>query len=57
MKEIVGLMLVGMLLFGLAGTAFASYRGMGLAGDRVMSMRMGSPNGVFAMGGGPGSGK
>lgn len=57
MKEIVGLMVVGMLLFGFAGTAFASYRGMGLAGDRVMSMRLGSPGGVFSMGGGPGSGK
>ena len=57
MRGILAFAVIFLLLFGLFGSAFASYQGMGLVGNRTYSLRQGSSNGIFIMGGGPGSGK
>jgi hypothetical protein len=57
MKQTIAIFLILMMLGGLAGTAYAGYTGMGLAGNPQFSMRSGSSGGIFFMGGGPGSGK
>lgn len=55
--RILAIVFVFIMLMGFGASAYASYRGVGLIGDSTMSVRQGSSNGLFILGGGPGSGK
>jgi len=57
MRSVVIVVFVVVMLAGFAGSGYASYAGWGLAGDPDISVRSGSSNGIFFLGGGPGSGK
>lgn len=56
-RGIIATAVIALMLFGLMGSVYASYTGMGLVGNPTYSLRQGSSNGIFVMGGGPGSGK
>jgi len=49
--------LIMIMLLCFVSSVYASYTGMGVAGNPYFSLREGSVGGVSVLGGGPGSGK
>lgn len=57
MRGLVIVVILGVLLFGLVGSAYASYAGFGLIASGARWARIGAIGGPSIQGGGPGSGK